>query len=146
MPQEFRRKELESSQSGSALPRQLVTEIYDFLYDQSVKQSDPSKCQFQLRHSTDIIDCHPDTDGKVRLSCQHGANATPASQTDAYDLVISATGYDTSEHQRILSPLRHLIDGHKLTVAADYQVNFRSGMKRGLLVFGCCILLWTQMM
>jgi hypothetical protein len=107
-----------------------MTDIYEFLYDQSVKQPDPAKCRFQVRHKTDIIDCKPAHDGKVEIVFQQGGNYSPKSKSDVYDLIISATGYDTSEHQRILSPLRNLIDGKTITVGIDYQINFRSGLKK----------------
>lgn len=107
-----------------------MTEIYEFLYDQSVKQPDPSKGRFQLRHGTDIISCRAVSDGKIELGFQDRTDLGSGSKSGSYDLVISATGYDTSEHQKILSPLRQFIDGHNITVAADYQVNFRSATKK----------------
>ncbi|KAK5051560.1 hypothetical protein LTR84_003212 [Exophiala bonariae] len=130
VPPEFSRQGGERSRSANALPRQLMTEIYDFMYDQSVKQPDSSKCRFQVRHSTSITNCQVTPDNKVELGFQSGATLNLGSKSDIYDLVISATGYDTSEHRRILSPLSQLVDGHNITVAADYQVNFRSGVKK----------------
>lgn len=106
-----------------------MTDIFEFLYDQSVKQPDPTKCRFQVRHSTHIVNCKSRDDGKVEIVFQ-GGNNSPKSFSDVYDLIISATGYDTSEHQRILKPLKNLIDGQKITVGVDYQVNFRSGIKK----------------
>lgn len=107
-----------------------MTDIYEFLYDQSVKQPDPAKCRFQVRHETNIINCQPTHDGKLEVVFREGGSYNTKSNSDVYDLIISATGYDTSEHQRILSPLRNFIDGKMITVGIDYQVNFRSGLKK----------------
>jgi len=107
-----------------------MTEIFEFLYDQSVKQPEPAKCRFQVRYSTEITNCKPTDDGRVEIVFQEGGSHSPKPHADVYDLIISATGYDTSEHQRILNPLKNLIDGPKMTVGVDYQVNFRSGIKK----------------
>ncbi|KEF57039.1 uncharacterized protein A1O9_07229 [Exophiala aquamarina CBS 119918] len=130
VPHEFRGKTITGQETEKPLPRQLLTDIYEFLYDQSVKQPDPAKCRFQVRYSTDILDCKPQNEGRVEMMVQEGGNRSPKSYTDVYDLIISATGYGTSEHQRILKPLRNLIDGQRITVGIDYQVNFRSSLKK----------------
>ena len=116
--------------SEAAIPRRLMESIYEFLYDQSVKEVNPAKWRFQVKYHTQILNCDATSDGRTRISFQERDNTATRSDAGDYDLVISATGYERDEHKRILSPLRAIIDGPNITVGVDYQVNFRSGLKR----------------
>jgi lysine/ornithine N-monooxygenase len=138
IPTEFWRQATSSSsscdQSEVVIPRQLTETIYDFLYDQSILNADPRTWQFQVRYRTEVDRCYAGSENKVVLSYRehrHGSVNATVNDTE-YDLVIAATGYHKHEHERILNPLRELLDGPqgRISVGLDSQVNFRSGVKR----------------
>ncbi|KAI1620271.1 L-ornithine N5-oxygenase [Exophiala viscosa] len=122
--------------SSNAIDDALLKDLYDLQYQQSVKQANPSKWQYQIKFGHRVEMAQRATDGQAALSlkCLNGDGG----YSGLFDLVIAATGYDKNGHERIMRQLSTLIDGHRISVDRDYQVNFRSG----LLVEGCG--LWLQ--
>lgn len=124
IPAELRRQVLEVKPSD--VDDELLRTIYDSQYRQSVKQSDPSKWQHQIKVDQQLTSAEKTARDKIVLGFKTSSGETQ--QTDSHDLVIAATGFVKSDHQAILQPLFELVEGPGISVNRDYQVNFRSNL------------------
>ncbi len=130
LPLELRNRAIggaSSQGSQSFIQKDLLDHIYDVQYDQSVKEPDPKKWRCQIVYQSQVAGAEKTPAGPVRLVVQIEDGDNLKQEHGEFDLVISATGYERSECKRILAPLTGLLDGHKITVNRDYQVNLRSG-------------------
>ncbi|RMD43842.1 hypothetical protein DV735_g1275, partial [Chaetothyriales sp. CBS 134920] len=130
LPPELRRKAIQGQgaiASNHAIDDAILMGIYDSQYQQSVKQTDPSKWQYQIKFRQQLVKTTRASNGQVSLSFT-SLSDTPESFADNFDLVIAATGYDKTGHKPIMQQLSTLIDGHNISVNRDYQINFRSGL------------------
>ncbi|KIW37218.1 uncharacterized protein PV06_10567 [Exophiala oligosperma] len=134
LPAELRRQALDLR--SSEVDDELLRTIYDSQYRQSVKQSDPSKWQHQIKVGRELTSAERMTGDKVVLGFK--TSGDEERHTDSYDLVIAATGFVKTDHQAIMQQLFELVEGPGISVDRNYQVNFRSGM----LARGCG--LWLQ--
>ena len=115
-----------TSASNNTVDDALLRDLYDLQYQQSVKQADPSKWQYQIKFSHQVSAAQKATAAQVALSFKCLNN--DGDYSGLFDLVIAATGYDKNGHERVMRHLSDLIDGHRISVDRDYQVNFRSGL------------------
>ncbi|KAK5442715.1 hypothetical protein LTS15_010922 [Exophiala xenobiotica] len=140
LPAELRRKAMDCADplaSGHAIEDSMLRDLYDSQYRQSVKEADPSRWQYQIKFSHQLAVARKTSSGQIALSLKC-LNNDEGDYSGLFDLVIAATGYDRSGHERTMRQLSDLVDGHHLSVNRDYQVNFR----KGLLAEDCG--LWLQ--
>ncbi|KIW21631.1 hypothetical protein PV08_02211 [Exophiala spinifera] len=124
LPAELRRQAL--GLKSTVVEDELLKNIYDSQYRQSVKQPDPFKWQHQIQVGQQLTSAEKTSGDKVVLGFLNSGGATQ--RTDIYDLVIAATGFIKVDHQTILHQLLELVEGPGISVDRDYQVNFRSGL------------------
>jgi L-ornithine N5-oxygenase len=140
LPAELRRKAMNCADplaSGHAIEDGMLRDLYDSQYRLSVKEADPSRWPYQIKFSHQLAAAIKTSSGQIALSLKC-LNNDEGDYSGLFDLVIAATGYDRSGHERIMRQLSDLVDGHNLSVNRDYQVNSR----KGLLAEDCG--LWLQ--
>lgn len=109
---------------------QLIEQSYERQYAQSVKQPDESMWRFQIKPSTKIskVD-RRGVDGGIEIAYANKLTDEMLVDPTVFDLVVSATGYEQQEQQRLLSPLGKLLVNGSVSVDSHYRVNLR---KRGV--------------
>lgn len=106
--------------------------LYEAQYTQRIRERDASKWRFQMAPLSDVVAAKREGD-QVRLVIRNNNTNEVSTTAAAFDVVISATGYESSANMRLASPISPLLDAGGLTVDPEYKVNFR----RDTLAHGC---------
>lgn len=154
LPAEITRRALHQD-SDSAIQQNLVHNIYETQYAQSVKEPNSKNWRFQIKFHHTLVVADRSPDGAVRLSFRSLDQEGLGEEWQIFDMVIVATGFRRDGHRGVMASFMDLIDGQQLNVDRDYHINFRSGALKegcGLWVHGslaevnevssCC--LWKE--
>lgn len=139
-PSELRANIKSSNTTSHASDRQpiaddLLYKLNETQYTQSVKQSDSTHWQYQIYTSQRLACAARTPDGRICLAFTDTSKNTTTTFPTTFDLIIAATGYDTSNQTRLISSLarQQLLEDHKgnVTVDSNYRVNLRRKTFRG---------------
>lgn len=100
--------------------------LYENLYAQRITNSDPSTWRFNVEPLAKVTSLQRDAaTNKLRIQTINPRTGKTSISTRAFDVVISASGYEHSNP--LLSNLEqtNLLQEQKVTVDADYKVVFR---------------------
>lgn len=137
------RQRLQSPSSAQPHPTvdvHTLERLYEAQYTLKVAEPDARQWRFQMRPLSEVVTAEREHD-RVRLVTRNPRTGAVTTAAPAFDMVIAATGYESSADMKLLRPITPLLDGGALTVNREYQVNFRRdalarGSRCGMWVLG----------
>ncbi|KXT11653.1 hypothetical protein AC579_7019 [Pseudocercospora musae] len=131
MPPEIRARQ----RSGQQTPKvQLKTleHLYEAQYSQKLMEPDSSKWRFQIRPLSEVVGASR-AGNAARIVTRNPRTGEIVTSSTAFDVIISATGYEFTTNMDLVGALKPLLETSDLTVDREYHVNFR----RDVLSRGC---------
>ncbi|KAI5361484.1 Putative L-lysine 6-monooxygenase/L-ornithine 5-monooxygenase, FAD/NAD(P)-binding domain superfamily [Septoria linicola] len=102
----------------------ILESLYEAQYTQKIHEADASKWRFQMRPLSEVVAAKREGN-RVRLVTRNNRTGEVGTTATAFDVIISATGYEHSANMKLVSPVAPLLDAGALTVDREYKVNFR---------------------
>ncbi|KAF2801816.1 uncharacterized protein BDZ99DRAFT_577274 [Mytilinidion resinicola] len=129
-PELIRGRVLHESTPYPTASAPLLDSLYEAQYNQRIpsRQNPNRTSTTRFFSSTTVTGARRDNNGKIILSTTSDGRASE----EAFDLVVSATGYRRHNYGALFAGLTSILDGI-VSVNCDYAVNFR----RGVLQEGC---------
>ncbi|CAK1363025.1 unnamed protein product [Cercospora beticola] len=109
--------------SSPRVDLQTLESLYEAQYTQRLQEPDARKWRFRMQPLSEVVGAKRDED-RVRLVTRNN-RTSEVTTGPAFDLVISASGYERSRDAKLLSAVSPLYDTGALTVDQEYRVNFR---------------------
>lgn len=98
--------------------------LYEAQYSQKLMEPDSSKWRFQIRPLSEVVGASREGD-TARIISRNPRTGESVTSATAFDVIISATGYEFATNMELVGAVKPLLDASGLTVNREYHVNFR---------------------
>jgi lysine/ornithine N-monooxygenase len=125
LPPELRGSTATDAPSAPEATSKLIERLYELQYTQRVKTPNPLDWRFQIIFSSKVTNLkRQDGERTVITYLDRTSNETHI-HPRTFDLIVAATGISQHEQERLLQPLRALLEEGRVSVDANYRINLR---------------------